>query len=235
MKRLLLLIILTSYLTSFAQNEKNDLLTEVLNKLEIDKADCFDQLITHHNFGKETLFVIPTINEEGDGYAILNSNIILINNQNHKIIGKFQKKNDLYTDAVRLDKIEIDTSLFRISNSKNAFKLIFIYSNTSKPNSYNSVSMSLFINDKDSLRRILNEYNIETMNGETDTNCQGEFEKHTKQLQIIDNSEQEFPEIRVLNSFRNYKISENCKLKLVQTKIFTDTLRFQVKEYKYAM
>ena len=214
MKRLLLLIMLTSYLTSFAQNEKNDLLTEVVKKLEIDKADCFDQLITYHNFGKETLFLIPTINDEGDGYAILNSIIILINNQNYEIIGKFQKNNDLYTDAVRLDKIEIDSNLFQISNSKSAFKLMFSYSNNSKPNPYNSVSMSLFIKEKDSLRRILKEYNIETMIGETDTNCQGEVEKHKKQLQIIDNSSQEFPEIRVLDYIRNYRISENCKLKL---------------------
>jgi len=226
---------LTSYLTSFAQNEKNDLLTEVVKKLEIDKADCFDQLITYHNFGKETLFLIPTINDEGDGYAILNSIIILINNQNYEIIGKFQKNNDLYTDAVRLDKIEIDSNLFQISNSKSAFKLMFSYSNNSKPNPYNSVSMSLFIKEKDSLRRILKEYNIETMIGETDTNCQGEVEKHKKQLQIIDNSSQEFPEIRVLDYIRNYRISENCKLKLVQTKITTDTLRFEVNEYKYAM
>ncbi|WP_296315558.1 hypothetical protein [Winogradskyella sp. UBA3174] len=235
MKRLLLLIILTSYLTSFAQNEKNDLLTVVLNKLEIEKADCFDQLITHHDFGNETLFVIPTIWEKGDGYAILNSNIILINNKNHEIIGTFQKNNDLYTDAVRLDKIEIDSSLFRINNAKSAYKLIFSYSNNSKPNPYYTVSMSLFINEKDSLKRILKDYKIETMNGETDTNCQGEFEKHTKQLQIIENSNREFPEIRVLDSIRNFKISENCEMEAVQTKLITDTLRFQVKEYKYAM
>lgn len=235
MKRLLLLIILTSYLTSYAQNEKKDLLNEVLKKLEINKADCFDQLITHHDFGNETLYVIPTINEEGDGYAILNSNIILINNQNHEIIGKFQKSNDLYTDAVRLDKIKIDSSLFRISDSKSAFKLIFSYSNNSKPNPYYSVSMSLFINEKESLRRILKEYDIETMNGETDTNCQGEFEKHTKQFQIIENSSGQFPEIRVIDSIRNFRISQNCKMELVQTNLATDTLRFQVKEYKYAL
>ncbi len=235
MKRLLLLIILSSYLTSFAQKEKNDLLAEVLNKLEIDKADCFDQLITHHDFGKETLFIIPTVNEEGDGYAILNSNIILINNQNHEIIGKFQKNEDLYTDAVLLDKIEIDSNLFRISNSKSAFKVIFLYSNNSKPNPYSSVSISLFIHEKKSLRRILKEYDIETMTGETDSNCQGEFEKHKKQFQIIENSSQPFPEIKVLDSIRNIRLSQNCKMEVVQTKLITDTLRFQANEYKYAM
>ena len=234
MKKILLFIILTISQVLSAQNKVDEILIQISKKLEIDKADHFNPLITLHNFGNETLIVIPTYNEKEDGYAILNSNLVLINNKTKQILAKFHKNKDWYTDAIRLEKIEIDSTKFDIGKNNKLFKIKFHYSGSSKSNPYYSTNLSLFKQEKDSLIRLLKDYPIKTFNGETDTTCQGEFEEHSKHLVVL-NSNEKYPKIKVIDSIKNFKNNDKCEEEMVRKKIIIDTLRFQDGEYKNAM
>ncbi|WP_299895549.1 hypothetical protein [uncultured Aquimarina sp.] len=136
----------------------------------------------------ELIMVLSELAEEYDdddeAYG-LNSHIVIVNPKNGKVIKKFSessKTNGWFSDAVFIDGISIDTTNYRLSESKSAFGVILKHRTQSQPNPYNTSTLSLFMKDEFGIQKILDNYTIYESIGEVNLNaCNAEFS-------IIDNS-----------------------------------------------
>lgn len=127
---------------------------------------------------EESIIVIPEIAKEAEDFFELNSHVVIYNNATNQITHTFfesSKTNGWVSDAVRLDKIKIDTSPYILDKNTRAFSLQVYYLGNSKANPYSKQTHSLFIRKDNSLKKVLHNFNLEESIGEWDTNCKGEF------------------------------------------------------------
>jgi len=162
---------------------KSKLISLVLTQLNLKQEKCKDEFISVKampNNKKLSIVVIPEINIEDKemGSFELHSYILIVNKKTGKIESKFyenSKTNEWTSDALRLTNITIDTAPYIIGKDKRAFGIRVHYLGSSKPNPYESETISLFIKNGNKLKRILNKYEINGNFGEWDTNCAGNF------------------------------------------------------------
>lgn len=218
-----------------------NLIDVVLKNLNIKKENCKIDLIAlkkdPNNF-EETIIVIPEIVDEGDHYFELNSYILIVNSVTGKVIHKYfesSKTNNWVSDAVRLTKITIDTSPYNVTDNNRAFGIRVFYYGMSRANPYNHETISLYITKDNSLKKILNNYNITEYNGHWDTNCVGEFIDEKKVLIISKNKSNEYFDILVKNKITETTNYEDKNGDCDSTEKITaekTLLKFNGKEYK---
>lgn len=123
--------------------------------------------------------------EDDDEMYGLNSHIVFVNTSTNKITHKFSessKTNGWFSDAIFIDGISIDTTNYKLSESKSAFGVILRHRTLSQPNPYNTSTLSLFMKDEFGIQKVLDNYTIYESIGEVNLNaCHAEFS-------IIDNS-----------------------------------------------
>lgn len=166
--------------------ENFTLINSVLMDLKLDwvqiKTDLIASTPSPEN-PEETIVVIPEIVDEGNHYFDLNSHIVIADNRSGKITHKYFescKTNEWVSDAVMLKSIQIDSTLYQISEDKTAFGVTVSRYGSSRVNPYSYKTLSLFAKSGDSLTKVLSEYPIETHNGEWNGDCDGEFNDEAK-------------------------------------------------------
>jgi hypothetical protein len=215
MKRLLLLVILNLTINSCAQEKSIDLVQNTLNKLNIKKENCFTKFIINQKISKsESIILIPEINEKGNGYITLNGHILIINSKNGEIQSSFSEKESWFSDAVRLENIEILYKPYKISKDSETIGVVIDYYGSSGANPYSSKELSLFIRKGEKLIRVLKGYSIYSSNGETNGANSGEFVEHKKTIEPIINSQTKFFNLKVIDSIIKTESKDG-----VQTKI----------------
>ncbi|OEY71479.1 PA3715 family protein [Salegentibacter salarius] len=232
MRNLLTIIFLTLCLNCISQNQPRQLIEQTAQKVGIQNSEIFSRLSTSQQFDNGTLIVIPEIAEQGDGYIIFNSNIILINQNTGEVKAKFSGQKDWYIDAVSIDKIEIEPKLYQLNETTVAFGLKVFYSNQSRPNPYSSTQLSLYALEENKLNCVLKDFSIKKFNGETDTTCKGEFEEHSKNIQVLDTYTNKFADLEFTDKIEFSERNEDCEKVKEKTRKETEILKYENGEYK---
>lgn len=232
MKNPLTIIFIIVFLNCLGQVQSQQLIEQTATKAGIQKSDVFYRLATSQIFNDETLIVIPEIAEDGDGYMVFNSNIILVDNESGTIKAKFRGEKDLYIDAVSIDMIEIEAKKYHLNEKTAAFGLRIFYSNQSRPNPYSGTELSLYVLRGNQLRRILKDFSIKTFNGKTDTTCNGEFEEHSKDIQILDSYTNDFADLKFIDEIELFERNEDCEKVVIKTRKETEILKYENDGYK---
>lgn len=188
---------------------------KAIEELGLQKDRIKDELITHATFPNnkaETILVIPEIENEEEGCCFeLNSHILIVDSNTGKIKNKYfesAETNKWSSDAVVLTKITIDSLPYQVSKNDTAFGISVEHNGTSKANPYQSLSLSLFIKHKNSLKKVLRNFEVMEYNGEWDTKCKGEFTTNKRTLITTNNLSNGFYDIKV-----NTKITETKNTK----------------------
>lgn len=87
-----------------------------------------------------------------------------------------------YSDAVRLDRIELDTQDFNSVAGYPTVALRTTFSGSSRVNPYQESLLNLFILEADTLRPALRNFSLVHSSGEWDTRCAGYFETTNRRL-----------------------------------------------------
>jgi len=218
-----------------------NLLNTVLENLTIEKKNCKLDLVVskqNPNNPEETIIVIPEIVEDGEHYNELNSYILIVNTETGKIVNNFyesSKTNRWVSDTAELIEISIDTSPYYLSDWDRAFGIRVKHVGSLIANPYKNEFISLFIESKNTLEKIL--INFDTMNygGERISSCFGEFVSENRVLMMTNNKTNNYFDILV-----NSKITETINFKNengdCDSKVNTITekriLKFNGKTYK---
>jgi len=232
MKRLLLLVILSLTINSCAQEKVIDLVENTLNKLKIKKENCFTKFIINQKISEsESIILIPEINEKGNGFMIINGHILIVNSKNGEIQSSFSEKESWFSDAVRLDNIEILYKPYKISKDSETIGVLIDYYGNSRANPYSSKELSLFFRKGEKLTRVLKDYPIYNSNGETDGMGNGEIIEHKKTIEPVINSKTKFFNLKVIDSIIKTE-SKNGIQKTIKDSIKIEQLKFISGKYK---
>ncbi|WP_299221817.1 hypothetical protein [uncultured Aquimarina sp.] len=155
-------------------------IAKILKQLDIQPVEVYDEFIVQKVLPYETastVVVIPTIASlEDDGYSFsLNSYILVVDSETAAIKQKFYESNSWYSDAIRIEEVSIDTANYKVTDNKRAFGIELYYIGASRPNPYNSRTLSLFIQEESKLIKVLDSFETKSYWGEWDMRCTGEF------------------------------------------------------------
>lgn len=224
--------------TSRAQS--NVLVTKVLAQLKIELAQCNEEFIREEQlpYNKNlSVVVIPKYNEKEDDYFTLDSYILLVNNKTGKIISKYFEdadSNGWTSDAVMLERIDIETNPYKIKAGVNAFAIIVGFRGSSNPNPYSNELISIFEPKGAELRCVLKNFESETYGGEWDMHCAGKFKEEQKTLSFAKTTTLGYYDIVVKSKIRNItsvKVKEDC-IEKVSTKTAIKVLKFKNGTYR---
>lgn len=217
------------------------LILVVLEELELDLLEVKTDLIVSKELPDDypkTAVLIPEISDIGEQYFELNSHVILVNSLSVAIESSYYEgfqTNKWVSDAIVLQEISIDTAPYRVTEGKRAFGVRVKYMGSSRVNPYSEETLSLFIQQEDSLSKILSNYSIKDFSGEMNSSCGGDFWTEEKILLFSENKSNHYFDIIVSNRITETHDQENnegdCETK---ENISTQTylLKFDGKEYK---
>lgn len=232
MNRLIIILILTFTLSncSFKKKENKNTIVEnkiekvlskteiiefVLKQLKIKKNNCKSEFISIKktpNNDNESIVIIPELVSEDEYFFELNSHILIIDNKTGKIKNRFFESytnNNWVSDALQIVEISIDTAPYIVKKGKRAFGIRVRHLGSSKPNPYETETISLFIKNENKLTRILKNFKISGNSGEWDTDCYGEFNTFEKKLIITDKLTNEYYNIISKSKIKNSKTFVN--------------------------
>lgn len=225
----------------FSCQKDPNIIDMAIGELGLQKNNIKNELITHATFPNnkaETILVIPEIESEEEGCCFeLNSYILIVDSNTGKIKNKYfesAETNKWSSDAVVLTQITIDSLPYQVSKNDTAFGIGVEHSGTSKANPYQSLSLSLFIKHKNSLKKVLRNFEVMEYNGEWDTKCNGEFTTNKKKLITTNNLTNGFYDIKVnteITETKNTKDSIGNCLSEKNRSSTTSTLQFNGKVY----
>ena len=157
----------------------DSLKTLVLKQLGIKETELRDDLWAEKvlPYAKtQTVVIVPQVISEDDGMFELDARIVVVNNQPGKILQKFGEENTIFSDAVYISEFIIDTAPYMLTKEIRAFGIRAKYYGSSNPNPYSEVQLSLFVQEGNSVRRVLKNLVVETYSGEWNMDCNGRFE-----------------------------------------------------------
>ncbi len=231
MKSILMIFLLTLAFNCLGQVESFLLIEQTAKKIGIKNSDIFFQSSVLQDFENHILIVIPEIAEVGEGYMILNSNIILIDKKAGAIEAVYKGEKAWYSDAVRIDQIEIEPTIYQLNKTNVAFGLKVFYANQSRPNPTSSIELSLFAFDGEKLNPVLKDFPISQYYGETDTTCKGTFKIHTKELEVSNIYTNKYADLEFINLTELYELDEDCEKTFIESIKKIETLKFKDNQY----
>lgn len=210
-------------LTSYVRNEPLDLVQIIMETLDLKKSECQINLIVNKRISdSESIIVIPEIEEKGDGYLVFNSHVSVVDNKGD-IKLYFYEKESLFSDAIGLSKIQIVNNPYKLRFSN--FGMLIDYYGSSKPNPSSSKELSLFVIKKQSIKRVLKDYPIFTLNGETNAWDRGSIETHRRTIIPIIDKTKEFYYLKVVDSIKMWEYKNEIE-NVTQRLVKIDTLKY---------
>lgn len=217
MKNVLIFICLV-FFSSTVFAECNETLIDKI-KLDLsEKREQIDDLTVCKQWqGKDGLDIFVLTFESGDsieknGYAYYDVYILVYNTLEKKIENFLYQKKLWKSDAVTLEELKIDTAAtYKLTNNTTAFGVRAVFSGSSKLNPHTDEQLSLYIRDKNSLKKVLSDLSISSEDGKWDGVCEGRF--YTSQLTVhVDKSTTgEFSDIRIRKKSQESNHVNNVK------------------------
>ncbi len=231
MKKWTLILLLSFNLTSYTQERPQNLVDKVLTILKIEKeAYLADFIIEKPISDSESIILIPEVLEKEE-YISINAHVLIVNRTNAEIKSRFFEKESWYSDAIRLNKIEVLYQPYIISQNHETVGIVIDYYGSSRVNPYESTELSLFVRNGATLERVLKDYSISQLNGETDGMSSGEYIEHEKTISPIINSLSKFYDLSITDTITT-TVMEDGTEKSVKTVITTEILKYKNGEYK---
>ncbi|NML71571.1 hypothetical protein HHL23_17440 [Chryseobacterium sp. RP-3-3] len=149
----------------------------IVKSLKLDKTRIKEEFCTEKkmpNAEDSYIAVLPILQgkEEEDFFVV--RNYIVITDENGEIKNQYFDPVEITSDAIMLRSITIDTGLYNISSGIRAFGVKVSVQNGSRPNPYSSETISLYYPSENTLKKVLNEFELSNYSGEWDTRCTGE-------------------------------------------------------------
>lgn len=235
------IVILLSFISLNAFSQNSTLINSVISQLNLDESKLKIDLIVSKaqpNNANETIVVIPEIVDEGEYFFELNSHILIVNTTTGKIINSYFESfetNGWVSDAIVLSKIKIDTAPYMVANKNRAFGIRVYCLGSSRANQFNNETISLFIKSGNTLKKILDNYDVMNFGGEWDTDCYGEFNQEDRVFMMSNKKTNGYFDIVVKNKITETKnfIDDDNDCDHTETVSTTKTvLKFNTKEYK---
>jgi len=244
MKRPIVFILLMFlFVNTYSQSNQNGfLLSQVLKQLQLKPSNIHEELYREKklpNKPSQTVLVIPKYktnetDDEGHLFLELDAYIIIADSSTGKILYQYIEDNAWTSDAMVLSDITIDTGLYQLNETDRAFGTRVSYHGSSGPNPYSSTDLSLYIVQNHTLKKILNNYQIDLDNGEWDTKCAGEFNQINGVIDLDKNKTDGYKNIIIKSNIQQTKSfikNGECEEKLT-TKNTTKSLKYNGKEFQ---
>lgn len=224
--------------TSYAQSSV--LVTKVLEQLKIELTQCNEEFIREEQlpYNKNlSVVIIPKYNEKEEDYFTLDSYILLVNNKTGKIVSRYFEdadSNGWTSDAVMLERIDIETNPYKIKAGVNAFAIRIGFRGSSSPNPFSNELISIFEPKGTELRCVLKNFESETYGGEWDMHCAGKFKEETKTFSFAKTTTQGYYDLIVKNKIKHItsvKVKDDCVEK-VSKKTTIKVLKLKNGAYK---
>ena len=170
-------------------------IAKILEHLGVQPIQVYEEFIVQKVLPYDTastVVVIPTVASQDYDWEVfvLNSYILVVDSETAVIKQQFYESKSWYSDAIRIEEVSIDTANYEVADDKRAFGIELYYIGASRPNPYNFRSLSLFIQDRNKLVRVLDSFETHSYWGEWDMKCTGEFIEVNKIL-IMDPKQSE--------------------------------------------
>lgn len=180
-KNLLLLILISFLLSGFLSGQEFDRnrLNHILKSLQLDASRIREDLCVEKMMpNKENTYiaVIPVlVGKAEDEYNFTVQNYILITDEKGVIKNKYSDPTELTSDAVYIRPFTIDTGLYTISKNIRAFGVKTTFVGSSRIFPYESGRITLYYPEGKSLKKVLDQFEMDISRGEWDGKCKGEF------------------------------------------------------------
>ena len=174
---------------------------------------------------------VADISDEGIGE--FNLSFLTVDSTTHKLIMLNRIKEPLFSDAISLNSIELDTAPFIAVPDIRLVGLRLNYSGHSQPNPFSMTVLNLY--DLKNKKTVLDSFIVTRYRAETDTRCNADIEERKSILMMQKNKSKEYYDIQVHSNIDQYNFSgtsENCresKHKISQQKFM---LKFDGKQYQ---
>ena len=172
---------------------------KIENQKRIESLEAFK---VQPNNPNEAIVVIPEIVEgsEEEGYFLLNTHIAIVDLNTKSITHHYfesHKTNGWISDAIRIDKIEIDTAPYFVKENTRAFGVRITFIGSSQVNPYFIKTLSLYVKEQQEIKNVLHNFSVEDNTGEWDGNCKGNFTDINKTLILSANKTNNYFDILV--------------------------------------
>lgn len=231
------------------ENKKNSRLSieflkeEVLKQLGLDvtKTHLVDSKIQPNN-SNEAIMVFSEEEPCEENRECFSSHIVIINSITGKIKNYFSESSALngwISDAIFLEGISIDGMSYELNTSQNTIGIRTRFRSMSQPNPYREEAMSLFIKEKNSLKKVLDNYTIYESFGEVNVggdSCDAEFRITENSFAMSSLKTNGYYDLLVnkVVKHRTYKENEDGECNPIDEIIASETLilKFNGIEYK---
>lgn len=204
MKRSSFVLILFTALFSgmmYGQDFDNNRLEHILENLKLDKSKVKEELCVEKKMPHEEdsyIAVIPVIlSQEEEDYVFTVQNYIVITDSKGTIKNKYFDPAELNSDAIMLRSMSIDTGLYTISNNIRAFGVKTDFVGSSRPNPYGSVTISMYYPEGKTLKKVLDQFEMDSNRGEWDTRCNGEFKDDHSYILMEPSKTNNFTDLKI--------------------------------------
>lgn len=242
MKKNALLLTLLITLCSgilYGQDFDSIRLNHILKSLKLDKTKIKEELCTEKkmpNAEDSYIAVIPVIiNQEKDlDYVFTVRNYIVITDSKGTIKNQYFDPTELNSDAVILRSFTIDTGLYTISTGIRAFGVKADFVGSSRPNPYGSGTISLYYPEGKTLKKILDQFELDSSHGEWDTRCNGEFQDDSSYIMMGNSQTNNFTDLTIKTisvKTVNKEVKGDCDGKET-SKTTYKTLKFRKGKYQ---
>lgn len=238
MKKYLLILLLStvSYLEVRAAAKAADslLISQVLKALQIPMGKTKEEFIRSKpmpNDPGKTIVSIPVLaTEEDDGYSYtMDAYFLVVESRTGKILQQYYEEGYWESDAVRLEDIGIDTAPYRLNPQTRAFGITTQFVGSSGPNPFSQNTMSLFIQQGNTLVKVVDKLVLEQYNGEWDMRCAGVFENKKTRIEVSSIKTNGYADLVLHSKTTNtesFKKAEECEEKVVKSKLNRSLLKF---------
>ncbi|MEJ5106478.1 hypothetical protein [Chryseobacterium sp. MYb328] len=224
--------------TIAAQDIDSIRLTHILKNLKLDKTKIREELCIEKkmpNADDSYIAVIPVIlNQDQEDYVFTVQNYIVITDSKGTIKNKYFDPTELDSDAVNLRSFSIDTGLYTISSTIRAFGVKADFVGSSKPNPYASGKISLYYPEGKTLKKVLDQFEMDSTTGEWDTRCNGEFKDDHSYIILDSSKTNKFADLKIKTisvTTINNEVKGECEEKET-SKTTYKTLNFKNGKYQ---
>lgn len=223
----------------FSAQAQSKNLKSVLLQLNIKESDCYKELVVEKTIpyapDKSVLIVPKIVEREEDEYFLLDSYILIIDNNTGKILNEFFEKEAWTSDALVLREISIDFAPYKISTNTRAFGVRIKFEGSSRYNPYLTEDLSLFVPEGNVLKRVLKNSDVYSYQGEYTEECKGEIREEKKIIIVTANKTNNYNDLTIKSTSKVTTISGSngdCDYEDSPGKPIVTTLKFNGTEYK---
>lgn len=235
MKQLFFTITFLLCLYTVEAQKNEEAYYQVIKTLKISEENIDEELYTEKILPYDTnklVMVFPLA--KGDENEASFDLYVVVYNLLQKKIAQFYKGVDEYSsDAIVLEKLSIDTAKFIVNEKERAFGLRAYFRNYSRVSAFAEETFSLFLPQETSLKKILNQYSLNTSHSESYDECEASLSENNTSMFMMDSKKTKgyFNIKNRITLIRN-TFSADCRDEKEEKSTKTVFLKYNGKEYK---